>query len=181
MWMHWEMWGKASSFFHFRLLPLLLSDPPEKIGPKTKINLFIRKKTIQALTFSGFEVDSVGDNVLQFHEFQLCLGIAKRNKPDPCFKGQKIPPQIGEKAFKEENGEYFQRDQSKLVWVADVRLSIWRWVIFVKMCSYWAQSCKEKRKLALGLQKKYKKVNGGWFEMVSNWSRLWREESVRSK
>jgi hypothetical protein len=70
---HWEMCENASNCFHFLLFPLLLSQPPA-IGGEEKVKVkggSNKKMTDKRRTFSGLKVDGVGDNVLQFHQFQF--------------------------------------------------------------------------------------------------------------
>lgn len=79
--MHWEMCGNCRIFLHFLLLPLLLSAKHLKREPKQNQcgQRDLKKKKnrgwlIVSVTFSCLEVDRVGHDVLQFHEFQFDCG-----------------------------------------------------------------------------------------------------------
>lgn len=68
--MHCEICGNCSIFLHFLLLPLLLSEPPEKRKngrDRVVVTLTFRTK----LTLSRFQINRICNDIFQFHEFQL--------------------------------------------------------------------------------------------------------------
>lgn len=72
--MHCEMWGNCSIFLHFLLLPLLLSEPPEKHGggrAVVTLTFHTTRTHTHTLTLSRFQINCVCDDIFQFHEFQL--------------------------------------------------------------------------------------------------------------
>lgn len=70
--MHCEMWGNCSIFLHFLLLPLLLSEPPEKHGGgRDVVTLTFHTTGNHTLTLSRFQINCICDDIFQFHEFQL--------------------------------------------------------------------------------------------------------------
>jgi hypothetical protein len=82
--MHCEMCGNCRIFLHFLLLPLLLSalgravnlqrEPEQNQGRRESGGPRKGEKQGSTVTFSCLEVDRVGHDVLQFHEFQFDCG-----------------------------------------------------------------------------------------------------------
>lgn len=88
--MHCEICGNCKIFRHFLLLPLLLSEPPATGSKKGglvvvfNLNLILSYLSVKLndevdvkmiLTLSCFEINGIGDDIFQFHQFQLACSI----------------------------------------------------------------------------------------------------------